>query len=106
MYTTPWQGGWWRLKDAVDYMVAGSMSVLDTAARYRETLLYNRYQAARDNVKRFEQEPPFAYVIPSVQTDAPEGQQLARIMQENGIEIHESQAGFAPMIAIIPPVHG
>src|SRR6202789_3165908 len=85
MYTTPWQGGWWRLKDAVDYMVAGSMSVLDTAARYRETLLYNRYQAARDNIKRFEHEPPFAYVIPSVQTDASEAQQLAHIMQENGI---------------------
>jgi len=27
----------------------------DTAARYRETLLYNRYQAARDNIRRFEQ---------------------------------------------------
>src|SRR3984885_174507 len=94
MYTTPWQGGWWRLKDAVDYMVAGSMSVLDTAARYRETLLYNRYQAARDNIRRFEHEPPFAYVIPSVQTDAPEGQLLAHIMQENGIEIRESQTGF------------
>ncbi|MGC2299228.1 MAG: M14 metallopeptidase family protein, partial [Acidobacteriaceae bacterium] len=94
MYTTPWQGGWWRLKDAVDYMVAGSMSVLDTAARYRETLLYNRYQAARDNIRRFEHEPPFAYVIPSVQPDAPEGQLLAHIMQENGIEIRESQTGF------------
>jgi hypothetical protein len=23
MYTTPWEGGWWHLKDAVDYMVAG-----------------------------------------------------------------------------------
>jgi hypothetical protein len=94
MYTTPWEGGWWRLKDAVDYMVAGSMSVLDTAARYRETLLYNRYQAARDNIKRYEQGPPFAYVIPSVQPDAPEGELLAHIMQENGIEIRESETGF------------
>jgi hypothetical protein len=76
MYTTPWQGGWWHLKDAVDYMVAGSMSVLDTAARYREQLLFNRYQAARDNIKRFEDSPPFAYVIPSVQSDAPEAELL------------------------------
>ena len=94
MYTTPWRGGWWHLKDAVDYMVGASMSVLDTSARYRETLLYNRYQAARDNIRRFEQEPPFAYVIPSVQADAPEGQLLARIMQENGMQIEESQTGF------------
>ena len=94
MYTTPWQGGWWRLKDAVDYMVAASMSVLDTAARYRETLLYNRYQAARDNIRRYTQEPPFAYVIPSVQTDAPEAHLLAQIMQENGITMRESEMGF------------
>ena len=94
MYTTPWQGGWWRLKDAVDYMVAGSMSVLDTAARYHETLLYNQYQAARDNIKRYSQEPPFAYVIPSVQRDVPEAAQLARIMLENGLRVGATSAGF------------
>jgi hypothetical protein len=94
MYTTPWQGGWWRLKDAVDYMVAGSMSVLDTAARYHETLLYNQYQAARDNIKRYDQEPPFAYIIPSVQRDVPEAAQLAHIMLENGLKINATAAGF------------
>ena len=94
MYTTPWQGGWWHLKDAVDYMVAGSMSVLDTAARYRETLLYNQYQAARDNIRRYTDAPPYAYVIPSVQADAPEGELLAHIMEENGIAIRESETGF------------
>jgi hypothetical protein len=94
MYTTPWQGGWWRLKDAVDYMVAGSMSVLDTGARYHETLLYNQYQAARDNIKRYSQEPPFAYVIPSVQRDVPEAAQLAHIMLENGLKINTTTTGF------------
>ena len=47
------------------------MAVLDTAAKYRETLLYNRYQAARDNIERFRKEPPFAYVIPHQQRDLP-----------------------------------
>ena len=94
MYTTPWEGGWWRLKDAVDYMVAGSMSVLDTAARYHETLLYNQYQAARDNIKRYDQEPPFAYVIPSTQRDVPEAAQLAHIMLENGLTVNTTTAAF------------
>ena len=94
MYTTPWQGGWWRLRDAVDYMVAASMSVLDTAARYRETLLYNQYQAARDNIRRFTQAPPYAYVIPSVQRDVPEAAQLARILLENGLQVHAVTSRF------------
>ena len=54
-YSSPWKGGWWRLGDAVRYMLGASMSVLDTAAKYREALLYNRYQAARDNIAALSQ---------------------------------------------------
>ncbi len=92
MYTTPWEGGWWRLKDAVDYMVAGSMSVLDLAAKNHETLLYNRYQTARDNIHRME--PPFAYVISDKQADVPEAGSLAQLMIENGLDVYQAKAGF------------
>jgi hypothetical protein len=95
MYSTPWEGGWWHLKDAVDYMVGGSMSVLDLAAKNRETLLYNRYQAARDNIQHFQKEPPFAYVIPSKQTDTPEAAKLAQLMIDNGLDVYASKEGFS-----------
>ncbi len=39
-YSSPWRGGWWRLGDAVHYMLGASMAVLDTAAKNREQLLY------------------------------------------------------------------
>jgi hypothetical protein len=94
MYTTPWEGGWWHLKDAVDYMVAGSMSVLDLAAKNRETLLYNRYQAARDNIQHFRKEPPFAYVISDKQADTPEAGLLAQKMIDNGLEVYATKDGF------------
>jgi hypothetical protein len=94
MYSTPWEGGWWHLKDAVDYMVGGSMSVLDLAVKNRETLLYNRYQAARDNINHYRKEPPFAYVIPSKQADTPEAALLAQKMIDNGLDVYASQAGF------------
>jgi len=94
MYTTPWEGGWWHLKDAVDYMVAGSMSVLDLAAKNRETLLYNRYQAARDNIQHFRKEPPFAYVISDKQADTPEAGSLAQKMIDNGLEVYATKDGF------------
>ncbi len=94
MYSTPWEGGWWRLKDAVDYMVGGSMSVLDLAAKNRETLLYNRYQAARDNIQHFSKEPPFAYVISDKQADTPEAGLLAQKMIDNGLDVYTSKSGF------------
>jgi hypothetical protein len=94
LYTTPWEGGWWHLKDAVNYMVGGSMSVLDLAAKNRETLLYNRYQAAHNNIEHFRKEPPFAYVISSRQSDTPEAALLAQKMIDNGLDVYASKEGF------------
>ena len=93
-YSSPWKGGWWRLADAVRYMEGASMAVLDTAAKYRETLLYNRYQAARDNIERFRKEPPFAYVIPHQQRDLPTAATLVEKLLINGIEVHEAEQSF------------
>ena len=94
MYTDPWQGGWWHLRDAVNYMIAGSMSVLDTAVKYREQLLFNRWQAAHDNIEHFKHSAPFAYVLPNPQADTPEAALLAQIMIQNGIEVHRAKEAF------------
>ncbi len=94
-YSSPWKGGWWRLSDAVKYMLGASMAVLDTAAKYHEVLLYNRYQAARDNIERFRKEPPFAYVIPHEQRDLPTAATLVEKLLINGIEVHQAGPSFA-----------
>jgi hypothetical protein len=88
-YSSPWKGGWWRLRDAVNYMEGASMAVLDTVAKYHEELLFNRYQSAADNVSRFTKEPPFAYVVPVEQRDLPEAATLVQKLMVNGIEVQE-----------------
>jgi Zinc carboxypeptidase len=93
-YSSPWRGGWWRLRDAVNYMEGASMAVLDTAAKYHEELLYNRYQAAADNVSRFTKEPPYAYVVPLEQRDLPEAATLVQKLMINGIEVQRAAKPF------------
>jgi hypothetical protein len=93
-YSSPWRGGWWRLRDATNYMLAASMAVLDTAAKSREELLYNRYQAGRDVIKRFETDPPYAYVIPENQHDLPTAAVLVEKLLINGIEVHQATRDF------------
>jgi len=87
LYPSPWPGGWWRLRDAVDYMVIASMAVIDYAARYREEVLYNRYQSGRDIIRKYRQEPPFAYFIPRDQPDPTAPVALLQRLAFNGIEI-------------------
>ena len=93
-YSSPWKGGWWRLSDAVRYMLAASMSVLDTAAKYREEIIYNRYQAGRDVIAQFKKDPPYAYIVPQRQRDPQTAALLMEKMQLNGIEVSQATASF------------
>jgi hypothetical protein len=94
-YPSPWRGGWWRLKDAVDYCLTASMSVLDVAAKYREELLYNKYRMGSDIIHRFSKEPPYAWIIPKKQNDPGNASLLLNRMILLGIEIHQSTESFS-----------
>jgi hypothetical protein len=88
LYSSPWEGGWWRLRDAVDYMITASISVLDVAAKYKEDVLFNRYQAARDVIAKHREGPPYAYFIPRDQRDPVAAAEMLRRLAFNGIDVH------------------
>ncbi len=89
LYSSPWEGGWWRLRDAVDYMLTASISVLDIAAKYRRDILYNRYQAGRDVIAQYTVGPPYAYFVPPEQRDPVAAVEMLRRLAYNGIEVHQ-----------------
>ena len=89
LYNSPWKGGWWRLRDPVEYMLTASKATLDYAAKYGEVLLYNRYQAGRNTIKKYEEEPPYAYIIPQKQNDPVAAVELLRRLAFNGIQVHQ-----------------
>jgi hypothetical protein len=89
LYSSPWTGGWWRLGDAVRYMHVASIAVLDYAAKYREELLYNRYQAGRDVIARYRAGPPYAFFVPREQRDPVAAVELLRRLAYNGIRVGE-----------------
>jgi hypothetical protein len=91
LYASPWPGGWWRIKDAIDYMETASLAVLDYASKYREELLYNRYQAGRNAIARYRRDPPYAYLIPRAQRDPVAAAELLRRLAFNGIRISALQ---------------
>ena len=76
-------------------MLTASMSVLDYASKYKEELLYNRYQAGRDQIRRYEQNPPYAYVIPQQQRDPVAPVELLRRLAFNGVAVSQLTAPAA-----------
>ena len=87
LYSSPWAEGKWGLRDAVDYMVTASTATLNYAAKHREEILYNRYQAGRNTIRQFRTSPPYAYIIPQAQHDPVAPVELLRRMAFLGVRV-------------------
>lgn len=87
----PWEGGWWRLGDIVDYEISSTMSILKTASLHREDILKFRNDICRDEVERGRTEPPFYYVLPEKQHDPGELVNLVVLLKEHGVEVYRLQ---------------
>jgi hypothetical protein len=94
LYPSPWRPGWWRLGDAVSYMLTASLSVLDYASKYRESLLYNRYAAGRDQIARGRAEAPFAYFVPQDQRDPVAAVEMLRRLAFGGVRVSQLSAAL------------
>jgi len=94
-YPRPWKGGWIHFRDVLDYMLTGSLAVLDAASRYREDLLYRVYQVASRQIELGKTEPPVAYVIPPAQHDPPVVAKFIEVLMRGGVEVQRADASFS-----------
>jgi hypothetical protein len=109
LYSSPWPPGMWRLRDAVDYMETASLSTIEFAAKYKDSLLFNRYQAGRDQIALGKKKAPYAYFIPREQRDAVAAVELLRRIAFGGVRVFVLTAPmtvgpetFAPGTWVIP----
>ena len=93
-FTNPWRGGWWHLRDAVEYCLVASKSVLGLAAEHREDLLYSKYAMGKETMDRYAKEPPYGWIIPLDQRDAGVTAELIRNLITLDIEVYESESPF------------
>lgn len=94
-FPSPWPGGWWRLRDIVEYQKIASWAVLDIAARHKETVLRNTYLKAMRQSERGAEGNPYAYVIPLSQHDPLTAEKMIQKLLVQGIEIHVAKKEFA-----------
>ncbi len=94
-FPDPWPGGWWRLRDIVDYDLAAAYSLLEAAAQLKEKFIYNHYLMGARAIAKGESEPPYAFVIPPQQSDPGAAQTLLQVLHKGGVELHRAQASFS-----------
>ncbi len=93
-YPSPWPGGWWRLRDIVEYAYWSVIGFLETGAKHRDKYLMNMYRMARNSIERGQSEAPYAYVIPQTQKDPNTTAKMIDVLISGGIEMHQSTNSF------------
>ena len=93
-FPEPWPGGWWRLRDIVEYEKAAALSILSFAAEHRITLKTNFYKMGLNAIAKGKDEPPRAFLIPTQQRDIHTTLKMLDILRRGGVEIHQANAPF------------
>jgi len=93
-FTNPWLGGWWHLRDAVEYCLTASKSVLDLAAKHKQELLYAKYAMGLESIERYKKEPPFGWVIPPGQRDEGAAARLINNLIALDLEVFQAEEDF------------
>ncbi len=93
-YLEPWPGGWWRIRDIIDYEEITALSLLKTIAQNKEKYLSNFRLFAERQIEKGKTEPPFAYLVPLDQRDLPTASKLLQILHDGGAEIYEAERSF------------
>ena len=86
-----WQGGWWRVRDIVENQKIVAWSIVDLAARNRETLLWNMYLKTSRQTERGLTQSVKAYAIAADQHDRQTVKKLINMLMNSGVEVHQTK---------------
>ncbi|MCK5337485.1 MAG: hypothetical protein KAJ50_01690 [Bacteroidales bacterium] len=84
----PWDGGWWRLGDIINYEISSTYSILKTASNHRADILRYRNEICRKEVERGSRSAPYYYILPITQHDQSEMVSLVNLLHEHGVDTY------------------
>lgn len=87
-FPLPWEGGWWRLSDIVDYELSSTRSIIKTASIYKKEILLFRNDMCKREVSKGLTKPPYYYVIPQKQHDQGELVDMINLIRRHGINVY------------------
>ncbi|MBI2690099.1 MAG: hypothetical protein HYX27_27655 [Acidobacteria bacterium] len=92
VFYSPWMGGRWTARDAIEYMLTADMAILNLAASMPDHWIYKAWDLATKNIAMADTAKPFAYVVPPDQWDRWTANEMLRRLQLGGIEVKQAKA--------------
>ncbi|MCK5464333.1 MAG: hypothetical protein KAI95_14995, partial [Bacteroidales bacterium] len=93
-FPNPWPGGWWHLRTIVEQKKSAAWSLLDLAARNKETILKTATLKAMNQSRRGKEGDIRTIVIPAAQHDHLTSVKMINTLLRSGIEIQKAESDF------------
>ncbi|MEE8137480.1 MAG: hypothetical protein V3T81_01200 [Thermoanaerobaculia bacterium] len=90
-FPSPWEGGWWRLRDIVEYELIATWALVEATSQYRGELLTNFYRIGREAVEAGASEPPTAWIVTPDQHDPVAAGLLVELLLEHGVLVYRAE---------------
>jgi hypothetical protein len=90
-FPDPWPGGWWRLRDIMDYEFIATNAILEVAAYHNRDFMQGTATMAQHQIEAGN--PNVFWRIPREQYDSGAAAKLAYLLREHAIEVMVSADG-------------
>ena len=101
-FPSPWPGGWWRLRDIVEYELVATWAFMEAVAEDREHILTNVDRMAREAIATGSSEPPYAFIVPPDQHDEVAARKMVALLMRHGVEVRRATEAFKVGYATYP----
>ncbi|NOR73772.1 MAG: hypothetical protein GQ525_01300 [Draconibacterium sp.] len=86
----PWNGGWWRLNDIIEYEMSSTWSLIKTGSIHKNEILLNRNALCKKEVKKGKTLAPAYFILPNIQHDKGELYGLITLLDEHGVAVYKT----------------
>jgi len=82
----------WSIRNSINYTQTGLLTALELTSKFPTMVVENFYKKSANAVKRGQERPPHAFVIPAGQKDQTQVDRVANLIRRQAIEVHRATA--------------
>ena len=94
-FPSPWPGGWWRLRDIVEYELIATWALVESSSLYRDEITRNFLRMSREAIAAGESESPAGWIISPDQHDPVAAGKLVDLLIEHGVRVMKTEGDAA-----------
>jgi hypothetical protein len=102
-FPSPWPGGWWRLRDIVDYELIATWAFTETLSQYRQEVLSNFYRIGSEAISEGESQPPYGWIVEPDQHDPVAAGLLVDLLLRHGLRVYANEEPLSLGRTTYPP---